>query len=218
MGASYDPVKDFAPIITIATGPQMLVAGPSLNVDNLEQLITLARQHPDRITYAAGVGLTMTGLAGVLLNSMADIKLAAHSLSRQRTGSRRPACGARRSPVRAGACGQVSCREGRVEGARDDVGDTRQRRAGCADHGGGRCAGIRAQPVVWAGRSGGNAREAIDMLSRIANDALKSEDVMKPLRAQGIDPVGGTPEQFARFIERETEKMARMARLGGLTK
>src|SRR5712672_2269686 len=65
MGASYDPVKDFAPIITIATGPQMLVAGPSLNVDNLEQLITLARKHPDRLTYAAGVGLTMTGLAGV---------------------------------------------------------------------------------------------------------------------------------------------------------
>jgi tripartite-type tricarboxylate transporter receptor subunit TctC len=75
MGASYDPVKDFAPIITIATGPQMLVAGPSLNIDNLAQLITLARQHPDRITYAGGTGLTMTGLAGVLLNSMADIKL-----------------------------------------------------------------------------------------------------------------------------------------------
>src|ERR1700704_5823637 len=64
MGASYDPVKDFAPIITIATVPKMLVAGPSLNVDNLEQLITLARKHPDRLTYAAGVGLTMTGLAG----------------------------------------------------------------------------------------------------------------------------------------------------------
>jgi tripartite-type tricarboxylate transporter receptor subunit TctC len=61
-------------------------------------------------------------------------------------------------------------------------------------------------------------REAIDMLSRIANEALKSDDVVKPLRAQGIDPVGGTPEQFARFIERETEKMARMAKLGGLTK
>ena len=56
------------------------------------------------------------------------------------------------------------------------------------------------------------------MLSRIANEALKSEDVIKPLRAQGIDPVGGTPEQFARFIERESEKMARMAKLGGLTK
>src|SRR5262245_50054914 len=36
MGASYDPVKDFAPIIAIATGPQMLVARRSLQVDNLQ--------------------------------------------------------------------------------------------------------------------------------------------------------------------------------------
>jgi tripartite-type tricarboxylate transporter receptor subunit TctC len=75
MGASYDPIKDFAPIIAIATGPQMLVVHPSLNVDNLEQLIALAKKYPDKITYGGGTGLTMTGLAGVLLNSMADIKL-----------------------------------------------------------------------------------------------------------------------------------------------
>src|ERR1700704_1400080 len=75
MGASYDPVKDFAPITVIATGPQILVAHPSLNVDNLAQLIALAKKHPDQITYGGGTGFTMTGLAGVLLNSMADIKL-----------------------------------------------------------------------------------------------------------------------------------------------
>ena len=56
------------------------------------------------------------------------------------------------------------------------------------------------------------------MLSRVANEALKSSDIIEPLRAQGIDPVGGTPEEFSRFIEREAEKMARMAKLGGLTK
>jgi tripartite-type tricarboxylate transporter receptor subunit TctC len=73
---------------------------------------------------------------------------------------------------------------------------------------------------LWYGLVGpaGMPREAIDVLSRIANEALKSGEIIEPLRAQGIDPVGGTPEEFARFIERETEKMARMAKLGGLTK
>jgi tripartite-type tricarboxylate transporter receptor subunit TctC len=61
-------------------------------------------------------------------------------------------------------------------------------------------------------------REAIDMLAQIANEALKSEDVRKLLREQGIDPVGGSPEEFARFIARETVRMTQMAKLGGLTK
>jgi tripartite-type tricarboxylate transporter receptor subunit TctC len=75
MGASYDPIQDFAPIVVIATGPQMLVAHPSVGVDNLQQLIALAKAKPDRITYGGGSGFTMTGLGGVLLSNMADIKL-----------------------------------------------------------------------------------------------------------------------------------------------
>jgi len=193
MGASYDPVKDFAPIITIATGPQMLVAGPTLNVDNLEQLITLARKHPDRITYAAGVGLTMTGLAGVLLNSMADIKL-------------------RHIPYPGSAPGLVDLLAGRVDllfapalavmshvekGELKALATTSAARASVApDVPTMAEAGVPGYELsLWYGLVGpaGMPREAIDTLSRVANDALKSEDVMKPLRAQGIDPVGGTP-------------------------
>jgi tripartite-type tricarboxylate transporter receptor subunit TctC len=218
MGASYDPVKDFAPIIIIATGPQMLVAGPSLHVDNLEQLITLARQQPDRITYAGGAGLAMTGLAGVLLNSMADIKL-------------------RHIPYPGSAPGLVDLLAGRVDllfapalavmshvekGEVKALATTSAARASIApDVPTMAEAGVPGFELsLWYGLVGptGMPQEAIDLLSRIANEALKSEDVAKPLRAQGIDPVGGTPEQFARFIERETEKMARMAKLGGLTK
>ena len=56
MGASYDPIQDFAPIVVIATGPQMLVAHPSIGVDNLQQLIALAKAKPERITYGGGTG------------------------------------------------------------------------------------------------------------------------------------------------------------------
>jgi tripartite-type tricarboxylate transporter receptor subunit TctC len=63
----------------------------------------------------------------------------------------------------------------------------------------------------------GMPREAIDVLSHIANEALKFGKMIEPLRAQGIEPVGRTPEEFARFVEHETGKMVWLAKLGGLT-
>jgi tripartite-type tricarboxylate transporter receptor subunit TctC len=218
MGASYNPIKDFAPIIAIATGPQMLVAHPSLNVDNLEQLIALAKKYPDKITYGGGTGLTMTGLAGVLLNSMADIKL-------------------RHVPYPGSAPGLVDLLAGRIDllfapalavmshvknGQLKALATTSSARASIApDVPTMAEAGIPGYELsLWYGLVGpaGMPREAIDVLSRIANEALKFGEIIEPLRAQGIEPVGGTPEEFARFIERETEKMARLAKLGGLTK
>ena len=65
-------------------------------------------------------------------------------------------------------------------------------------------------------REGRSPREVIDTLSRIANEAFRSEDVIGPMRANGIEPVGGSPEDFARFMEREVDKMAKLATLSGL--
>jgi tripartite-type tricarboxylate transporter receptor subunit TctC len=218
MGASYDPVKDFAPIIAIATGPQMLVARRSLQVDNLQQLIALAKQHPNEITYGGGTGFTMTGLAGVLLNSMATIEL-------------------RHIPYPGSAPALVDLLAERLDllfapalavmphvekGELKAIATTSAIRASIAPEVPTMAeAGVPGYELsLWYGLVGpaGLPHEAIDMLSHTANEALKSADVIELLRGQGIDPVGGTPEDFARFIERETEKMAWMAKLGGLTK
>jgi len=218
IGASYDPVKDFAPIIAIATGPQMLVARRSLQVDNLQQLIALAKQHPNEITYGGGTGFTMTGLAGVLLNSMATIKLqhipypgSAPALVDLLAGRLdllfAPAL-AVMSHVEKGELKAIATTSAMRPSIAPDVPTMAE-------------AGVPGYELsLWYGLVGpaGMPREAIDMLSRTANEALKSADVIEPLRAQGIEPLGGTPEDFARFIERETEKMAWMAKLGGLTK
>jgi tripartite-type tricarboxylate transporter receptor subunit TctC len=49
----YDPVADFAPITTLATIPQVLVVAPSLNVNSLRELITLARNSPGKLNYGS---------------------------------------------------------------------------------------------------------------------------------------------------------------------
>ena len=45
--------------------------------------------------------------------------------------------------------------------------------------------------------------------------ALAQPDVRDKLLGQGLDPVGGTPEQFAAYIKSEIAKWAKVVRASG---
>jgi tripartite-type tricarboxylate transporter receptor subunit TctC len=72
---NYDPIKAFAPIGILATGPNVLVINPSLPVNSVKELVALAKQKPGELQYAsAGVG-SFQHLGGELfkLNAGVDI-------------------------------------------------------------------------------------------------------------------------------------------------
>ena len=73
---------------------------------------------------------------------------------------------------------------------------------------------------IWMGllAPAGTPPEIVDKLSRAANEGLKSKEVLALLDAQGVDPLGGTPEEFARFIGAELKKWAGVVAAAGLPK
>jgi tripartite-type tricarboxylate transporter receptor subunit TctC len=55
----YDPVKDFAPISLMAVTPYLLVVNPSVQANNVKELVALMKSQPGKLNYAsAGVGST----------------------------------------------------------------------------------------------------------------------------------------------------------------
>jgi tripartite-type tricarboxylate transporter receptor subunit TctC len=62
----------------------------------------------------------------------------------------------------------------------------------------------------------GTPREIIDKLSRAANDALKSKEVLSVLQQQGVDPLGGTSAEFAKFIGDELKKWDGVVKASGI--
>lgn len=55
--AGYDPVRDFAPVTTIATAPIVLIAHPSVPASDVRKFIEWAASRPEGVTYgSAGVG------------------------------------------------------------------------------------------------------------------------------------------------------------------
>ena len=71
----YDPIKSFAPIAILATGPNVLVVNPDLPVKSVKELIALAKQKPGELNYAsAGIG-SFQHLGGELFKLMAGVDI-----------------------------------------------------------------------------------------------------------------------------------------------
>ncbi len=208
---TYDVMKDFSPILRVASVPNMLVAHPSLGVNNLQELIALAKTRPNQIFYgSSGVGTT-THVAGELINMMAGIKLvhvpypgSAQALTDVMTGRIQlwfaPASAVIQQ-VDKGELKAIAVTTAQRASIAPDVPTMAE-------------AGLLGYDLgLWFGllAPAGTPRPIIDKLARLANDALKSQDVIEPLRKIGIDTVGGSPEDFARYIQAEVKKSTEVA-------
>ncbi|MFL4980706.1 MAG: tripartite tricarboxylate transporter substrate-binding protein, partial [Xanthobacteraceae bacterium] len=73
---------------------------------------------------------------------------------------------------------------------------------------------------VWFGlmAPAGTPRAVVDKLAAAANKALKSDDVVAKLRAQGFEPLGGSPDEFTQLIARDTVRWNAAAKAAGLQK
>ncbi len=71
----YDALRDFESVSLLATGPTMLVIGPSLPVRNVAELIAWARAKPGAIKYGTGGSGTPAHLTTELLRLLTGIDL-----------------------------------------------------------------------------------------------------------------------------------------------
>lgn len=72
---AYQPEKDLAPISLVARVPNVLVAGPSLKVNTVAELVAQAKANPGKLTYAtSGVG-NPQHLNGALLQLIAGVEM-----------------------------------------------------------------------------------------------------------------------------------------------
>lgn len=72
---AFDPVKDFAPVVLVASQPNILAVHPSVPANSVKELVALAKSRPGRLNYASpGVGTT-GHLAAELFKRMAGVDM-----------------------------------------------------------------------------------------------------------------------------------------------
>ena len=215
---SFDFGKDLAPIALVANAPQILVAHPLLNVNSIDELIALAKSKPEPVQYASSGAGTMSHLSGVLLNSAAGINLqqipypgSAQSMTDVLAG---------RVPLMFGPASTVwtNVQAGKLKA----LAVTQPKRAAIAPDVPTMIeSGVPGYSAgIWMGllAPSGTPPAIVDKLSRAANEALQTKEVQSLMQAQGVDALGSTPAEFARFIDDELKKWASVVATAGIKK
>jgi tripartite-type tricarboxylate transporter receptor subunit TctC len=73
---------------------------------------------------------------------------------------------------------------------------------------------------IWIGMlaPSGTPRQIVERLSRIINEALKTEEVASQLRLQGMEVLGGSPQEFEQRIKKDTAGWDVVLRVSGAGK
>jgi tripartite-type tricarboxylate transporter receptor subunit TctC len=206
----FDPVKDFTPVILVATQPNILVVNNGLPVQSVKDLIAYAKERPGKLNYGnSGIGagphlaaelfksLTGTDIKGIQYKSAApaltdlisgDLHLMfATSLSVQ------PHIAAKRvRPLAVTTAARTR--------AMPDLPTIAE-------------AGVPGfEATTWHGVlvPAGTPEPIVNKLNAEINRLLKMPDVRDKLAGMGAEIVGGTPKDFADHIQREILKWAKV--------
>jgi tripartite-type tricarboxylate transporter receptor subunit TctC len=208
----FDPVKDFAPIVLVATQPNILVVHPALPVKNVKELIALAKARPGQLNYAnSGTGAN-AHLAAELFKSMTGTSIEAIAYK-----SAAPAL----IDVMAGQCHlmfatSLSVMQHIQGGKLRALGVTTAKRvAAVKDLPTIAEAGVPGfEATTWHGvlTTAGTPTTIVNKLNAEINRALQMPDAREKLAALGAEIVGGTPKEFADHIAREIPKWAKVVK------
>jgi tripartite-type tricarboxylate transporter receptor subunit TctC len=211
----YSPTKDFAPVSLIASAPLLVVVHPSMPVRTIKQFVALARAQPDRLNFASnGVGST-THYATELFKMMTKtrmvhvpykgLSLAMVDLVSGRVDLMFSSAVAMLPNVREGKLRAIAMTGAKRSQAIPDIPTVAE--SGVPDYEAGSWYGILAPA--------GTPRAIVDRLNREIVATVKSKELQDRLIEEAVIPIGSTPEEFAKYIEKELARAAKVIKESG---
>jgi tripartite-type tricarboxylate transporter receptor subunit TctC len=214
----FDFATDLQPIALIANVPFVLTAYPGLGVKTVQEFIALAKAKPESLTFG-GTQVGTTGyLAAQLFNQRAgtNLVIAPYPSTAQSTTDL--------------MTGRISIAFASAANVLQLIGDGKLTALAVAQPR--RSAMIPHLPSIdeaglpgvdssiWIGllAPAGLPREIVETLSKAVNEALRSEDLVRQMQLQGMEPLGGSPEAFARRIKDDTARWDAVLQAAGLAK
>ena len=213
----FHPVKDFVPIGTVGQSFYVLLVQPSLGVNSVQELISMAKAKPNYIQYASAGQGTITHMAVELFMMNAQIKMqdvpfkgGAPALLAF-LGDQMPVIF---SPIaeclphlRAGA----KVRPLAVTAARrvPDLPDVPTlAEAGVPD------SVVLSRTGILA--PAGTRRDIVNLLNTELNRLLQQAYVRDRLNSYGLVPVGGTPEDLGNHLKSEIARWTKVVKAAGI--
>lgn len=209
----FDPVKDFAPVATLATLPFVLVARPEATFKTVRELMDQGQKSP--LTFGSAGNGSVNHLLGVMFNSAAGTKL-------------------EHIPYRGAAPAMQDLLSGQIHVVFTSLPSV----AGAIRNGSLRPMAVTSQarsstfPQVptlaesglkdfdvspWFGlfAPGQTSAAVVRKINLDVQDVLKQKDVIEKFNAQGADPLIRQPAEFAAMLRNDLVKWAEVVRQSG---
>lgn len=211
----YDTLRDFAPVSTVAAISFVLVVHPSLPVKSVREFITLAKSKPGELHFGSAGSGSVTHLAPELFKSMAGIR-AVHV----------PYKGAGPALIDLMA-GQLQFMLNSIPTSVPHIASGRLRALGVSS--------TKRSPLLpdlptiseaalpgyeastWFGlvAPAATPRDIVAKLNSVVVKSLADAATRQRLLAQGLEPIGNSPEEFSSLLRSELPKWGKIVKISG---
>jgi len=211
----YDAKKDFAPITLVAITPNVLVVNPSLPVHSVQELIEYAKAHPGKLSFGSGSIGSAGHLAGELFKVDAGVDMvhvpykgAAPAMQALLAGDTQlmfDNLASAMSQVKAGKLRALAVTTKARSPLAPDLPTMSE-------------AGVPGFDIsTWFGlmAPAGTPPDVIAKWNADVTKVLSAPAMRAQLAAQGAEAAPDTPSEFARFIDAELVKYAKIVKASG---
>jgi len=209
----FDPVKDFSHVSLVAQNfGQALIVPPNFSAKSVQELIALARQQPGKLNYgSAGIG-TASHIPAEVMKSMSGTDIVAVQYKGVPEVITDVLAGRMDMMFVGTQIAAPLLQSGRVRilaltGAK--------RWKGLPDVPTMQESGFKGYNLInWFGLwlPAGASRELVARLHSEVVKALADPEVLRQFDVQGLEAVGSKPDDFARFVAKESAFMTELAR------
>ncbi|MCC6948137.1 MAG: tripartite tricarboxylate transporter substrate binding protein [Bradyrhizobiaceae bacterium] len=216
MKMSFDSRKDIRPVTILATQPSVLVVNAKLGVDNLKDLIALLKANPGKYNYSSiGIGsISHLSMELVAQQSGTQIQHIPYKSSPEavaaviagETHMATLAPNAVTGHAESGTIRMIAVSTPKRWPALPDV-------PTFAEQG---IEGVQAEAWMAMVAPAGTPDAIIERLYKEVKDSLESAETREQMKKFGFEPVGITPAEFAKRIEEEEKRWAKVVDQAGL--
>jgi tripartite-type tricarboxylate transporter receptor subunit TctC len=213
---AFDPAKDLVPVSLVSSAPLVLVVHPNVPARNVRDLIALAKRSAVRMNVASNGSGTTSHLALEMLRQMARVEVA--HIPYKGSGPSIIALLSGEVDFHFGNALAVQpfIKQGKV---RPLAVTTRKRSSAFPD--------LPTMDSIYRGFESdnwyamflpaGTPQEIVSKLNAEILKALKAPDLREFITKEGGDLVGSSPEELAKYFQREVAKYAKLIKAGNIT-
>lgn len=214
----YDTLRDLAPVILCVKGANVLSIHPTVPARNLKELMALAKAKPGQLNFASSGAGSSNRMAGELLKVMANIDIT-HIAYKGNTPALADTIGGHVHMIFSGVPSLLPHIEsGRLRAIA--IGSLKRFSAlpkvPTFDE-----SGVKGyEATTWFGLMA-PAKTPKDVIARLnaeIDKILKSPDLQKRFVNDGLEPMGGSPADFEKFIRDEIAKYDRVVKAAKIEK